>query len=53
MDIQHAFDVVQTGGSSAFNYLTVRRDVVSSGGENQQMVICWVTDNSGPWFLHW
>ncbi|KAG0704573.1 laccase [Suillus ampliporus] len=49
----HAFDVVQTGGSSAFNYLNpVRRDVVSSGGENQQMVIRWVTDNSGPWFLH-
>jgi hypothetical protein len=53
-DIQHAFDVVQSGGTSGFNYLNpVRRDVVSSGGQGQQMVIRWVTDNSGPWFLHW
>ncbi|KAG2346016.1 laccase [Suillus weaverae] len=49
----HAFDVVQSGGTSVFNYLNpVRRDVVSSGGQGQQMVIRWVTDNSGPWFLH-
>ncbi|KAG1732112.1 laccase [Suillus lakei] len=49
----HAFDVVQSGGASAFNYLDpVRRDVVSSGTAGQQMVIRWVTDNSGPWFLH-
>ncbi|KAG1772115.1 multicopper oxidase-domain-containing protein, partial [Suillus occidentalis] len=30
----------------------VRRDVVSAGSLGQQMVIRWVTDNSGPWFLH-
>ncbi|KAG1872898.1 laccase [Suillus subalutaceus] len=49
----HAFDVVQSGGASGFNYLNpVRRDVVSSGNAGQQMVIRWVTDNSGPWFLH-
>ncbi|KAG2363730.1 laccase [Suillus spraguei] len=49
----HSFDVVQSAGSSSFNYVNpVRRDVVSSGYENERMVIRWVTDNSGPWFLH-
>ncbi|KAG2336509.1 laccase [Suillus weaverae] len=49
----HSFDVVQSAGNSSFNYVNpVRRDVVSSGLQNQQMVIRWVTDNSGPWFLH-
>jgi iron transport multicopper oxidase len=53
-DHQHSFDVVQSGGSTTFNYVNpVRRDVVSSGGRGQQMVIRWTTDNSGPWFLHW
>ncbi|KAG2066214.1 laccase [Suillus decipiens] len=49
----HNFDVVQSAGSSSFNYVNpVRRDVVSSGNKNERMVIRWVTDNSGPWFLH-
>ncbi|KAG1733195.1 laccase, partial [Suillus paluster] len=50
----HNFDVVQSAGSSSFNYVNpVRRDVVSGGVlDNQQMVIRFVTDNSGPWFLH-
>ncbi|KAG2062736.1 laccase, partial [Suillus decipiens] len=49
----HAFDVVQSAGSSTFNYVNpVRRDVVSAGNNGQQMVIRWTTDNSGPWFLH-
>ncbi|KAG1734327.1 laccase [Suillus lakei] len=49
----HAFDVVQSAGSSTFNYVNpVRRDVVNAGGDGQQMVIRWMTDNSGPWFLH-
>ncbi|KAJ8592035.1 laccase [Rhizopogon salebrosus TDB-379] len=49
----HSFDVVQSGGSTTFNYVSpVRRDVVSAGGQGQQMVIRWTTDNSGPWFLH-
>lgn len=49
----HAFDVVQSAGSSTFNYVNpVRRDVVSAGNAGQQMVIRWTTDNSGPWFLH-
>ncbi|KAG2127516.1 laccase, partial [Suillus clintonianus] len=49
----HSFDVVQSAGNSSFNYVNpVRRDVVSVGIGGQQMVIRWVTDNSGPWFLH-
>ncbi|KAG2742572.1 multicopper oxidase [Suillus brevipes Sb2] len=49
----HSFDVVQSAGNSTFNYANpVRRDVVSAGSLGQQMVIRWVTDNSGPWFLH-
>ncbi|OJA21214.1 hypothetical protein AZE42_01381 [Rhizopogon vesiculosus] len=49
----HTFDVVQSAGNSTFNYVNpVRRDVVSAGGDSQQMVIRWVTDNAGPWFLH-
>ncbi|KAG2146322.1 laccase [Suillus clintonianus] len=49
----HSFDVVQSAGNSSFNYVNpVRRDVVSAGLASQQMVIRWVTDNSGPWFLH-
>ncbi|KAG2114628.1 laccase [Suillus discolor] len=49
----HAFDVVQSAGSSTFNYVNpVRRDVVSAGHPGQRTVIRFVTDNSGPWFLH-
>ncbi|KAG1775996.1 laccase [Suillus placidus] len=49
----HTFDVIQSAGSSTFNYVNpVRRDVVSAGSAGQQMVIRWVTDNSGPWILH-
>ncbi|KAJ8592036.1 laccase [Rhizopogon salebrosus TDB-379] len=49
----HSFDVVQSAGSTTFNYVNpVRRDVVSAGNPGQQMVIRWTTDNSGPWFLH-
>ncbi|KAG1825344.1 laccase [Suillus variegatus] len=49
----HSFDVVQSAGNSTLNYMNpVRRDVVSAGVPGQQVVIRWVTDNSGPWFLH-
>jgi len=50
----HSFDVVQSAGdNTTFNYENpVRRDVVSAGIQGQQMVIRWVTDNAGPWFLH-
>jgi len=50
----HAFDVVQSAGdNTTYNYKNpVRRDVVSAGVQGQQMIIRWVTDNAGPWFLH-
>ncbi|KAG2153310.1 laccase [Suillus clintonianus] len=49
----HSFDVVQSTSNSPFNYVNpVRRDTSSIGFLNEQMVIRWVTDNSGPWFLH-
>ncbi|OJA18450.1 hypothetical protein AZE42_05804 [Rhizopogon vesiculosus] len=49
----HAVDVVQSAGNSTFNYVNpVRRDVVNAGAFGEQMVIRWITDNSGPWFLH-
>ncbi|KAJ8592693.1 laccase [Rhizopogon salebrosus TDB-379] len=49
----HTVDVVQSAGNSTFNYLNpVRRDVVNAGAFGEQMVIRWITDNSGPWFLH-
>ncbi|KAG1811271.1 phenol oxidase [Suillus subaureus] len=49
----HSFSVVKSADSSTFNYANpVRRDVASAGVVNQSMVIRWVTDNSGPWFLH-
>ncbi|KAG1811276.1 TvLac6 [Suillus subaureus] len=49
----HTFNVVQSAGSSTFNYVNpVRHDVINSGSAGQQMVIRWVTDNSGPWILH-
>jgi FtsP/CotA-like multicopper oxidase with cupredoxin domain len=47
--------VVQSAGdNTTYNYKNpVRRDVVSAGVQGQQMIIRWVTDNAGPWFLHW
>ncbi|KAH7923707.1 laccase [Leucogyrophana mollusca] len=51
----HSFDVVQSAGSNnnTYNFVNpVRRDVVSTGIQGQGMTIRFVTDNSGPWFLH-
>jgi len=53
----HAFDVVQSAAPSApLNYINpVRRDTASAGAgivPGERLVIRWVTDNSGPWFLH-
>lgn len=51
----HSFSVIRSAGSSVYNYLDpVRRDTISTGlaaaGDN--VTIRFVTDNSGPWFLH-
>ncbi|KAG1721401.1 laccase [Suillus lakei] len=49
----HSFDVVQSTDNSSFNYVNpVRRDTSSFGNQDKQVVIRWVTDNSGPWLLH-
>ncbi|KAG2035342.1 laccase [Suillus americanus] len=49
----HPVHLHGSAGNSSLNYVNpVRRDVVSAGSLGQQMVIRWVTDNSGPWFLH-
>ncbi|KIM75672.1 laccase [Piloderma croceum F 1598] len=50
----HAFSVVRTAGTSHYNYVNpVRRDVVSIGQFGDNVTIRFVTDNTGPWFLHW
>lgn len=56
---KHSFDVVRSAGTNTYNYANpVRRDVVSIGGnvfgvEADNVTIRFVTDNAGPWFLHW
>jgi FtsP/CotA-like multicopper oxidase with cupredoxin domain len=51
----HKFDVVRVAGSNTTNFVNpVRRDVVSIGNSTTDNVtIRFVTDNPGPWFLHW
>ncbi|KAI3604214.1 laccase 3 [Moniliophthora roreri] len=49
----HAFDVVRVAGSDVYNFENpVRRDTVNSGKGRDNVTIRFVTDNSGPWFLH-
>ncbi|KAF9031709.1 laccase 1 [Hymenopellis radicata] len=49
----HTFDVVRSAGSSIYNYENpVRRDVVNTGDDGDQVTIRFVTDNAGPWFFH-
>ena len=52
--LQHAFSVVRSAGSHDYNFLSpVRRDTVNTGIGNDNVTIRFVTDNAGPWFLHW
>lgn len=52
--LKHTFSVVRSAGSSDYNYVNpVRRDVVALGNSGDNVTIRWVTDNPGPWFLHW
>ncbi|KAF5316706.1 hypothetical protein D9619_006803 [Psilocybe cf. subviscida] len=49
----HTFSVIRSAGSLTTNYANpVRRDVVSTGVVGDVVVIRFVTDNPGPWFLH-
>ena len=52
---QHQFDVVRIAGSNTTNFVNpVRRDVVSIGtSPTDNVTIRFVTNNPGPWFLHW
>ncbi|KAH7891007.1 laccase 3 [Phlebopus sp. FC_14] len=49
----HSFYVVRSAGMSEYNYLNpVQRDTVNSGFNTDNVTIRFVTDNTGPWFLH-
>ena len=52
---QHAFDVVRVAGSNVTNFVNpVRRDVMSMGtSATDNVTIRFVTNNPGPWILHW
>lgn len=45
---------MRSAGSSVYNYVDpVRRDTVDTGFADSNATIRFVTDNAGPWFLHW
>ncbi|KAG6867839.1 laccase, partial [Termitomyces sp. T159_Od127] len=49
----HKFDVIRSAGSTAYDYKNpVRRDVVNTGVDGDNVTIRFKTDNPGPWFLH-
>ncbi|KAJ3981581.1 laccase 2 [Lentinula detonsa] len=49
----HSFSVVRSATNTSYNYDNpVRRDVTAVAAANQT-TIRFVTDNPGPWFLHW
>jgi len=49
----HTFHVVRAAGSSQYDYVNPPiRDVVTAGGQLDNVTIRFVTDNSGPWFFH-
>ncbi|KAF7309247.1 Laccase I [Mycena indigotica] len=50
----HNFFVVRSAGNSSYNYIDPPiRDVVSTGASISDLTTFrFVTDNSGPWFLH-
>ncbi|KAF8550732.1 laccase [Imleria badia] len=49
----HAFYVVRSAGTTQYNYIDpVQRDTVNIGFSTDNVTIRFVTDNTGPWFLH-
>ncbi|KAG6825411.1 hypothetical protein H0H92_003764 [Tricholoma furcatifolium] len=49
----HSFWVVKNALSDTYNWVNpARRDTVPTGYDGNVTVIRFVTDNSGPWFLH-
>jgi iron transport multicopper oxidase len=48
------FAVIRSAGSSQYNYLNpVMRDTVTTGIAGDNVTIQFITDNPGPWMLHW
>jgi iron transport multicopper oxidase len=51
---QHTFAVIRSAGSSEYNYVNpVMRDTVNTGLMGDNVTIRFMTDNPGPWLLHW
>lgn len=51
---QHQFAVIKSADSQYRNYdRPVMRDTVSTGMAEDEVVIRFITDNLGPWMLHW
>ncbi|KAF9554181.1 laccase 4 [Agrocybe pediades] len=49
----HTFSVVRSAGESTYQFdYPVRRDVVSIGGQGDNVTIRFDTINPGPWILH-
>jgi iron transport multicopper oxidase len=49
----HDMYVVRSGNSEKYNWNNpIRRDTISSGDAGSNLTVRFVTDNSGPWFLH-
>lgn len=49
----HNFWVIRSAGSQTYNFNNpVRRDVVTTGFQGDNVTIRFVTDNAGPWFFH-
>lgn len=45
---------MRAAGQTTYNYVNPpRRDVVALGVAGDNVTIRWVTDNAGPWYLHW
>lgn len=54
MDPQHSFSVIRSAYSTEYNFVNpIRRDTVDTGLFGSNTTIRFVTDNAGPWFLHW
>ncbi|KAG1725597.1 laccase [Suillus lakei] len=50
----HSFAVIRSAGSSSYNYVNpVMRDTVTTGVAGDYVTIRFITDNPGPWLLHW
>jgi len=49
----HAFDVVKVPGATTYNFDNpVRRDTINIGVGYDNVTLRFMTDNTGPWFLH-